>query len=460
MGKINRQQLLDDDLKAYGPKKWRINIPFKDYSFRVEDIVPALSGAIGKISLVAAFAGAWAAGFNISDPSFATENVRLEIFVASIFAIIFCAFLNPYAGPPGTHAALIPMVPAMVAAGVHPLPLGILIGILGLGASIFKYFEKVVAINREGTKAGVILLSGFIGISSSLENLKNWSSKNEAQILFALILVLGIILYIALNKFKLKWLIIPACALTAILISSCFSIFPEFKTGIGFPIINPSEWWNEKWGIGWGLNAGNFVKALPFALLAVVMWPPDALAIRAIAEANYPKEAKKAVFDMNSTYFLASIRDIAGVLLGGAQIAAVWRSFMIPLATVKRPIGASALMLGIFGLTFGILGFPIDMAVFPPLLWMVLIFGVYVPLVEVGLANLKTSETISAAIVCIVAGIAINPVLGWAISLFAENFGFFKNSGEKKPLSKKDLFITAFFLIITVAAFLFANFLK
>lgn len=48
MGKINRQQLLDDDLKAYGPKKWRINIPFKDYRFRVEDIVPALSGAIGK----------------------------------------------------------------------------------------------------------------------------------------------------------------------------------------------------------------------------------------------------------------------------------------------------------------------------------------------------------------------------------------------------------------------------
>lgn len=47
-----RQELLNEDLISYNPKQWWINIPFKDYNFRVEDIVPALSGAIGKVSLV------------------------------------------------------------------------------------------------------------------------------------------------------------------------------------------------------------------------------------------------------------------------------------------------------------------------------------------------------------------------------------------------------------------------
>ena len=122
---------LDTDLLEYHPKRWRINIPFRDYRLRVEDLIPAISGSIGKISLVAAFAMAWATGFGITDPTFVTENVRLEVVFACMVTLIFSAFLNPAAGPPGTLAPLIPLVPLMISSGVHPLPFAVLISMAG-----------------------------------------------------------------------------------------------------------------------------------------------------------------------------------------------------------------------------------------------------------------------------------------------------------------------------------------
>ncbi len=455
MSKSNpRQELLNKDLLSYNPRQWRINMPFKDYNLRLEDIVPALSGTIGKISLVAAFVMAWSSGFNITDPSFVTENVRLEIVFASIVTILFCAVLNPYAGPPGTLAPLIPLVPVMVSSGVHPLPLSILIGFIGLIISSFKYFTKVVKINGTGTKGGIILLFGFLGISSSFENLRNWTDNSEKSGLFILLLLVGLVLYILLNKFKARWMIIPACAVASIAIASFFSLYPTLETGIGLPIINPNVWWNEKWGIGWGLNIQNFIKAFPFALLAVVMWPIDALAIKTIQEANYPEKAKKAIFYMNPTYIIVSIRNIVGALLGGAQISAIWRSFMIPLGIVKRPIAASALILGLLGICFGISGFLIDIAVFPPLLWLVLIFGVYIPLIEVGLNTIKSVASAQIAAICIITGIAVNPVLGWIASVFVENFKIIKDSDSDINQSTKDRYITVGLITITIVTFL------
>ena len=78
----NHANDLDEDLNTYNPKQWGINLPIRDYRLRYEDLIPALAGAIGKISLVAAFAMAWATGLGISDPSFVTENVRLEIVIS------------------------------------------------------------------------------------------------------------------------------------------------------------------------------------------------------------------------------------------------------------------------------------------------------------------------------------------------------------------------------------------
>ncbi|MCX7842247.1 MAG: DUF3360 domain-containing protein [Clostridia bacterium] len=458
-GKKLRQEMLENSLISYNPKKWNINIPFRDYDFMAEDLIPAMSGAIGKAALVAAFAMAWAAGFNITDPAFVIENVRLELVLGSILTIIFCSILNPYAGPPGTLAPMIPIIPAIAAAGIHPLPLGILIGAIGLVISVFKFFNKVVELNGPGTKGGIILLFGFLGITSSLDNLKSWAVQSKSEGLFIILLAIGLALYILLSKLRARWLIIPACAAAAIAVPFVFGHAPELKTGIGLPIMNPNVWWNEKWATGWGLNVQSFVKATPFAILAVVMWPIDALTIKTIQEDNYPREAKKAVFDMDSTYVIVSIRNIVGVLFGGGQVSAIWRSFMIPLSTVKRPIGSSALVLGILGILAGILGFPLDMAVYPPLLWLVLIFGVYVPLWETGLANIKNAASAQVAAVCVIAGIAANPVLGWIASIFIENFGIIKGCENGRSFSRKDLYITAVLIIITVATFLSAYFL-
>jgi hypothetical protein len=454
---LTRQELLNRDLISYSPKRWRINIPFKDYNLRVEDIVPALSGAIGKVALVAAFAVAWAEGFGINDPSFVVENVRLEIVIASIFTIIFCAFFNPYAGPPGTLAPLIPVVPVMVASGVHPLPFSILVGLVGLVISAFKYFSQIIKINGPGTKGGIILLFGILGISSSLDNLKSWTYSNGAPELLLILLFACLILYILLSKFQLRWLIIPACALVALFVSGLYGLYPVLRTSMAFPIMNPNIWWNEKWGIGWGINLGNIIKALPFAMLAIVMWPLDALAVKTIQETNYPEEAKKAVFDMNSTYTLVSIRNIIGAILGGGQIAAVWRSFMIPLGVVKRPIGGSALILGIIGVVFGILGVPIDIAVFPPLLWLVLIFGVFIPLLEIGLNTVKSIPTAQIASVCLITGIALNPVLGWVASIFVENFKIIEDPENDMELSRRDKVITIIIVSVTIISYFLAN---
>jgi len=448
-----RQELLNKDLILYKPNKWRLNFPTRDYTVRIEDFIPALSGAIGKVALVAAFAVAWVTGFNISDPSFVTENVRLEVILGGFLTILFCGILNPYIGPPGTLAPLISIVPIMAMSGVHPLPLGLLIGIIGLLISSFKYFSKIVYINGPGTKAGVILLFGFLGINSSLQKLKDWTYSSQPD-LFNVLLVVGLIFFILLNKCKARWLIIPTIAIVALVVSSFFGLYPSFRTGIGLPILSPNIWWNEKWGIGFGLNIENFIKAIPFALLAVIMWPIDALAIKTIHEESFPKEANNAVFDMNSTYFIVSLRNIIGTILGGTQTAAIWRSFMIPLGIVRRPIGASAFILGVLGVLFGILGYPIDIAVFPPLLWLVLIFGVYIPLVEVGLNTVKSSASAQIAALCIVAGIAVNPVLGWVTSVFVENFGIIKDIKSNRTITKRDRYITLGLIVVTVTTYI------
>jgi hypothetical protein len=99
------------------------------------------------------------------------------------------------------------------------------------------------------------------------------------------------------------------------------------------------------------------------------------------------------VNDFRKTAYLVAFRNLAGVLLGGAQTAAVWRSFMIPLGVVRSPFRRSALWLGLLGIAAGLSGVLVDLAVYPPLLWMVLLFGIYLPMFETGLATLRTDPT-------------------------------------------------------------------
>lgn len=453
--RIARDELLNQDLIDYDPQQWKFHNPFRSFRFRSEDIVPALSGAIGKVSLVSAFALAWAHGFGITDPTFVTENVRLEIVLASLFTLVFCVLLNPSVGPPGTLAPLIPLIPIMIAAGVHPLPLSLLIGGLGLLISILGYFNIVLQINGPGTKGGIMLLFGVMGIISSLEKLQIWSAQGSHDSLLLVLLLLAIGIYILLSRLNARWLIIPACAVLALLVSALYGLSPDFQTPIALPIVNPSYWWNVRWGIGFGLTGRNFLTALPFAMLVIAMWPIDALAVRSIQETNYPVQAQRAYFNMNATFLVASLRNAVGAVLGGSQIAAIWRSFMIPLGVVKRPIGGSALLLAGLGLAFGILGFPIDISTFPALVWLVLIFGVFIPLIEIGLAYLRGPATIPVAVICLLLGAGLNPVLGWGAALFTENFNLLAGPNDKRDLAAKDKILTVIILLVAVISYLF-----
>lgn len=449
---LSRKEILEKELIHYCPVKNGFNRPLENYTVRLEDLIPALSGSVGKIALTAAFAIAWTKGLNIVDPTFVAENVRLEIVIGSLLTIIFSAILNPYSAPPGTLAPLIPVIPLMCSAGVHPLVLGLLIGIFGVFISIFKYFDKVVEINGTAARGGVILLFGIMGVTSSIGSLTAWTSGKSSSIFFILIL-LGTVVYIALNYFGYKWLMIPAAALIALGVSAVFKFFPEMKTIAAFPIINPYEWWFNRWGLGFGINISNIIKALPFALLAVVMWPADALAIKGLQESNYPADAKNSLFEMNSTITVVSIRNIIGSFLGGAQTAAIWRSFMIPLSIVKRPIGGSALLLGILGIAFGLLGFPLDIALFPPLIWMVLIFGVYMPLVEIGLSTVKTPAQAQIAGLTLLVGLAVNPVLGWAVAILIENLNITREEKFKIDFASEKIKTTIAVAVVTIVSY-------
>ena len=434
MNDEKRRQELNQALIANSPKRWRINLPFRDYALRREDIIPALSGAIGKIALISGFVVAWTGALGTGDSPHLAEMVRLELFVASVFTLLFCAFLNPAAAPPGSLAPMIPLVAVFAAQGVHPMPLGILIGVLGIFFAFFNVFSIIVSVTGPGTRGGIILLFAVMGLTSSLQNLGAWSSGTGVNGFAAMLIVPCAVLYVFISRLNAKWLAIPLCAALALFLSAAMGLYPTVTTPAALPVFQPVWWWTEFWGTGMGLNVEAFLKAFPYALLVMVMWPIDVLPVRSLQEMNYPREASRSLFHMRDTFLVVSLRNLAGTLLGGAHIASIWRSFMIPLSTVGRPIGGSALLLGITCLVFAFTGSPIDIAMFPPLLWVVLIFGVHVPLLEFGLSMIQDKESALTASVLFILGLAVSPIIGWSVSLLLANLAI-ERKGKKHRLS-------------------------
>ena len=408
-------------LSEYHPKRWSINIPFRDYTIKWFDLVPALAGIIGKISLVAAFATGWASALGIQDGGMITHSVRLELMIASAVALLFCALLNPYAAPAGTLAPLIPLIPTMAPAGVHPLPFAIFVSLLGFVFAKTGIFNMLIRLNGPGTKAGISLLCGGIGVVHAIQKLHIWAQNNQKPQFTLLVLFAGAVLYLFMSRAKIRWLVIPVCVIAALTVSAAFGLFPLISAQIGLPVLDPAFWWIHRWGVGYGLSIRNFVSAIPFVILVLTMWPVDALAIQTLQERNYPSTAGRAIMNIDDSFILITVRNLVGAVLGGVQTAAVWRSFMIPLAVSKRPIGGSALLLGLIGILFAVLGSPVDIAIFPPLVYMVLIFSVFVPMFESGWETIENVRMFFTAAVCIVIGVVFSATIGWGAALAMEN---------------------------------------
>ncbi len=455
----SREDYLNHELLIMKFRRWRIHLPFRDFHIEVEDLVPALAATIGKVVMVTAMVAAFATQFGLS-PEFVAENVRYELLIAGgIFVIIFSAILNPRANLAGTHGPMIPLIPIIAMAGGHPLALGILIGVFGLMLSFTKGGSKLMALTGVGVRGGLLIYLGSVGLISQISKFEVWAKEVNASAVSFVVIGITIIIYAFLARINKRWLAIPLCSAIAGIIAFSMGADFAFSTKPGLPNMNPFWWWGETTGWQLGLpDLGNFIAVIPFAILAVAMWSPDFLGHRVFQEINYPKNAKSVLMDIDDTMTVASIRQIVGTALGGGNIASSWGTYMIPAAIAKRPIPGGAILTAIFCILAAVLGYPMDLAMWEPVLRVALIVGVFLPLLEVGMQMVKKQKDSLSAGTCIFACAFVNPVFGWAFAMLLDNLGLIGDRKRAKELSiKEKLLIPGAMFIVTVTSLAMAG---
>ncbi len=470
----SRSEYLDHELQIMKPRRYGLNLPGRDFRFEFEDLVPALAGTIGIIAMYSAVMMSWADGLTQAwdhinlGKEFAIEVARVEMLIpALLFCILASGFINPRANLAGNHGPMIPLIGAIALAGAHPLALAILLGIFGLLLSYFKGGSKLVNLTSEGVAGGLLVFLGFTGAISQISHIQSWAvglesadvAKGSMGYIGLVVLGVNIVLYAFLAKINKRWLAIPACAVTGLVIALVFGagFDLQFVTETGLPNLNPVYWWGST-EQGWMLglpNMQHFIASLPFAILAVAMWSPDFLGHRIFQELNYPKRTEKVLMDVDDTMTMCSIRQMVGTAVGGGNITSSWGTYMIPAAIAKRPIPAGAILLGLLTMTIAILGFPMDVAVWPPVMRVALLVGVFLPLLEAGMQMVKDTKDSHSAGICIFASAVANPVLAWALTMLLDNNGLIGNKERARRLSFTDkVVIPAGVLVICILAML------
>lgn len=342
----SRDAYLNHELQIMQPKRWKPNLPFRDYRFEYEDAIPALAATIGKVVMVGAIAATFAGALNLGD-AFILENVRYELLIVSFFVILFSGFILPTANLAGTHGPLIPLIPIVVLAGGHPMAFGLLIGLFGMLLAISKGGSLLANLTSKGVCGGLLLYLGFIGTTSQVTKLLAWSKDiNMPHIAF--VVILGtIVLYAILENYNKRWLAVPlSCVLGGVTAFALGAPF-QFETAPGLPHLSPMYWWGENTGWMLGLpNLESFIVVLPFAVLAVAMWSPDFLGHQVFQKISYPKRTERVIMDIDDTMTSASIRQVVGSALGGANFTSSWGTYIVPAAIV---VFASALVNPAFG---------------------------------------------------------------------------------------------------------------
>lgn len=156
--------------------------------------------------------------------------------------------------------------------------------------------------------------------------------------------------------------------------------------------------------------------------------------------------------DVDDTMTVASFRQVIGSILGGGNIASSWGTYMIPAAIAKRPIPGGAFLTAIFCILAGILGYPMDLAMWEPVLRVALIVGVFLPLLEAGMQMINKHKDSLSAGTCIFASAFVNPVFGWAFAMLLDNLGLIGDTERSKKLKIRDKLIIpgAMFIICVV----------
>lgn len=448
----NRDEYLEHELQIMAPKRWRPNLPFRDYRFELEDTIPAMAATIGKVVMVGAIAATFAASLGL-DKGFILENVRYELLIVSIFIILFSGFILPTANLAGTHGPLIPLIPIVVAAGGHPMALGLLIGALGLLLAISKGGSMLANLTSKGVCGGLLLYLGFVGTISQVNKLFAWADGIGMAHIAFIVIFCTIILYALLEHWGKRWLAVPlSCLLGGTLAFAMGAPF-EFQTGPGLPNMNPMYWWGENTGWMLGLpTLESFIVVLPFAILAVAMWSPDFLGHQVFQKINYPERTEKVHMNIDDTMTSASIRQTFGSLLGGANFTSSWGTYIVPAAIAKRPIPAGALLTALFCVIAALWGYPMDLAIWQPVLCVALIVGVFIPLLEAGMEMTREGKTTQSAAIVVFSSALVNPAFGWALTMLLDNLGLVGCKERSSGLSKMSRWVIPSIMFVVLTA--------
>jgi len=450
-----REEYLEHELQIMAPKRWRPNFPFKDYRFEIEDTIPAMAATIGKIVMVGAIAATFAAPLGLGE-GFVLENVRYELLIVSIFIVLFSGFLLPTANLAGTHGPLIPLIPIVVAAGGHPMAFGLLIGAFGLILAISKGGSRLANLTSKGVCGGLLLYLGFVGTISQVKKLLAWGDSIGMSHIPFVVIICTILLYALLEHWKKRWLAVPLSCLLGGSIAFAMGAPFEFITDPGLPNLNPAYWWGENTGWMLGLpTVESFVVVLPFAILAVAMWSPDFLGHQVFQKISYPERTEKVQMNIDDTMTTASIRQVFGSLLGGSNFTSSWGTYLIPAAIAKRPIPAGALLTALFCVIAAIWGYPMDLAIWQPVLCVALIVGVFIPLLEAGMEMTREGKTTQSAAIVVFASTLVNPAFGWSLTMLLDNLGLIGCKERSAKLSQMNRWIIPgimFVVLTTVMA--------
>ncbi|WP_221801618.1 DUF3360 family protein [Oceanobacter mangrovi] len=451
-----RAEYLDHELQVMEPRRWRPNLPFRDYRFEVEDWVPALAATIGKIVMVAAVVGAFAGPLGLSR-EFVIENARFEMLIAAIlFVVLISGFLNPTSNLAGTHGPLIPLIPLIVASGGHPMALGLLIGVFGFILGITKGGSLLAKLTSNGVCGGLLLYLGFIGVTGQVAKLFAWANGFDMAYIAFAVIICTIIMYAWLEHIQMRWLAIPLGAVLAAAIAFALGAPFEFSTEPGIPNLSPSYWWGEDTGWKLGLpGLEHFIAVMPFAVLAVAMWSPDFLGHRVFQELSYPKKTDEVLMNIDDTMISASARQAVGSALGGGNIASSWGTYIVPAAIARRPIPAGAILTGLLCVVAAVWGYPMDLAIWQPVLSVALIVGVFLPLLEAGMQMTREGKTTQSAAIVIFSSALVNPVFGWSLTMLLDNLGLIGCKERGKELGHTGRWVipgVTFLVLCTVMA--------
>lgn len=435
----SREAYLEHELTIMSPKRWRLNLPGRDFRFEWEDLVPALAGTIGITVMFSAVMSAYARAYGL-DTAFVIENVRLELLVsASLFVILLSGFFNPRANLAGNHGPMIPLIGMVATSGGHPLALGIMITVFGLALSLSKGGSKLVKLTSSGVSGGLLIYLGAMGVTSQIGQLKTWAIAEGIGATFIAVLFVTVLLYAYLAKLKKRWLAIPLCSGAALVIALAMGAPLEFSTTPGLPHFSPAYWWGENSGWYLGLpNLSHFISVTPFAILAVAMWSPDFLGHRVFQELNYPAKAKDVLMDVDDTMTACSFRQAIASTLGGGNVTSSWGTFMIPSAIAKRPIPAGAILTGVMCIALAVSGYPMDITVWQPVMCIALLVGVFMPLLEAGIQMVRDNQSAETAGICVLASSIVNPVFGWSLTMLLDNNGLIGNKERRETLNVMD----------------------